>query len=69
MKFNDLKKDKKINEWLDTVNPKPSTEKNYLRAMGKYTEWIDKSPIELYTEAIADIKAGLLPTERGIKGN
>jgi integrase len=69
MKFNDLKKDKKINEWLDTVNPKPSTEKNYLRAMGKYTEWMDKSPIELYTEAIADIKAGLLPTERGIKGN
>lgn len=36
MKFEDLKKEPKVNEWLDAVNPKPVTEMNYLRAMEKY---------------------------------
>lgn len=67
MNFYDLKKDQKIGEWLDTVNPKTTTEKNYLRAMEKYTEWNNKTPLELYNEAITDIKNGLLPSERNIK--
>jgi len=67
LNFYDLKKDQKIGEWLDTVNPKTTTEKNYLRAMEKYTEWNNKTPLELYNEAITDIKNGLLPSERNIK--
>jgi hypothetical protein len=44
MKFEDLKKEPKVNEWLDAVNPKPVTEKNYLRAMEEVPNGLAKLP-------------------------
>lgn len=69
MKFDILKNDEKIQDWLDTIAAKPATERIYLKSMYHYTEWICKSPTELYNEAVEDIKAGLLPSERRLKRN
>jgi integrase len=65
----DLKNDIRIIEWFDTISPKKATERNYIRSMQNFTEWIGKSPEELIIEAEKEIKAGLLPRERTIKRN
>ena len=63
----ELKNDLIIIEWLDTLNPKPNTERNYLLAMQAFTGWIGKTPEELLTEAEQEIRAGKLMRERNIK--
>lgn len=67
IKVSELKNDLLIIEWFETLNPKPTTEKNYIRAMQEYTEWAGKTPGELLTEAEAEIRKGLLMRERNIK--
>ncbi|WP_321417138.1 tyrosine-type recombinase/integrase [uncultured Methanomethylovorans sp.] len=67
MRFAELKKDTIIIEWLDTLNPKPNTERNYLVAMQAFTEWVGKTPEEILTEAEQEIKAGKLMRERNVK--
>jgi integrase len=65
--MSELKQDHIIIEWLDTLNPKPNTERNYLLAMQAFTEWVDKSPTELLTEAEQEVREGKLMRERNIK--
>lgn len=67
MKIEEIRKDDVIQDWLDTLNPRPNTVKNYLNSMMWYTEWAGKTPLELIEEAEADIKAGKLMRERAIK--
>lgn len=54
-----------ITEWLTTLNPKPHTARNYLLAMQIYTDYLNKSPEELLTEA--ENESTLLMRRRHIK--
>lgn len=67
MKVPELKNDVIIQEWIDTLNPKPNTERNYLLSLQAFTEWVSKTPGELLTEAELEIRAGKLMRERNIK--
>lgn len=67
MKVDELNKNLIIIEWMDTLNPKPNTRKNYLRAMQDFTEWTKKTPEELINEAEKEIQEGILPRRRKIK--
>lgn len=67
MKVADLKNDLIITEWLDTLNPKPHTERNYLLAMQTFTNWTGKEPENLLTEAEEEIRSGKLMRQRQIK--
>lgn len=65
MKVAELKGDQIICEWLNTLNPKPHTERNYLLAMQIYTDWVGKTPEELLIEA--ENEATLIMRRRHIK--
>jgi len=65
--FSQLKYDPIVADWIDTINPKKTTEHNYISALEIYTKYTGKSPEELITEAEKEIKAGLLPRERTVK--
>ncbi|WP_048126804.1 hypothetical protein [Methanosarcina lacustris] len=68
MKVQDLSNDPLVIEWLDTLNPSDYTKKIYLQGMQDYTDWVNRSPDKLLTEAEEEIKAGLLMRRRKIKG-
>jgi integrase len=67
MKVKELQRDNIINEWIDTLNPKPNTARNYLLGMQAFTEYTGKTPIELLNEAGNEIREGKLMRERNIK--
>lgn len=67
MKFSQFKYNHIVTEWVDTTNPKKTTEHNYIRALEIYTKFTGKSPGQLITEAEKEIKTGLLPRERTVK--
>lgn len=56
-----LKYDPIVTEWIDTINPKKTTEHNYIRALEIYTRFTGKSPEELITEAEKEVKQGYCP--------
>ncbi len=65
MKVAELKKDQIVNDWLGALNPKAHTERNYLLALQIYTDFLNKSPEDLITEAEGE--AGILMRQRHIK--
>jgi len=67
MRISELKQDPLVIDWLDTLNSKPNTERNYLLAMQTFTDWIKKNPGELLADAEDEIRAGKLMRERNIK--
>ena len=67
MKVNELKEDKLIIVWFDTINASEHTKRNYMFAMQFFTECVKKTPEELILEAEAEIISGILPRERKIK--
>jgi Site-specific recombinase XerD len=67
MNLEDLRKDQLIQEWLATINSRPSTERNYLLAMKHFTELIGKTPDQLLTEAEQEVISGKLMRQRNIK--
>jgi integrase len=67
MNIQELQKDKTIVEWFDTIKPSEGTIKAYLSALQSYTEFTEKTPEELISEAEQDISAGVLPRRRSIK--
>lgn len=67
MNTEELMTDKLIEEWLDTLNPKPSTRAGYIHAMKHYVDFTGRSPEELLKEAEGEIRQGLLMRERSIK--
>ncbi|WP_406662386.1 site-specific integrase [Methanolobus sp. ZRKC3] len=67
MKREDLVKYETVREWMEIVNPRPNTRRNYLTGMLKYVKFTGLNPDELLQEADEDIKKGVLPRERRIK--
>jgi len=66
MKVNELKNDKIIKDWLSGIKAADETRKGYLQAMQYFTEFTDKTPLQLIEEAEAEIRGGLLMCERNI---
>jgi site-specific recombinase XerD len=62
----DLIKDRIIKTWLSGIGAKKTTRAIYVDDMRAYTEFLQKTPYELLTEAEAEIRAGLLMRERNI---
>ena len=67
MKTRELQKDSIINEWFDTINPSDNTQKHYLSAMQKYTDFTGKTPEELIDEAEKEIDTGVRGRKRKIR--
>lgn len=67
MEVKKLKEDSYIKEWLKSINSKPNTEKNYLLALHFFTDYTNKTPEELITEAEQEIENNILPRKRNVK--
>lgn len=63
----ELREDSTIIEWLNIINARPNTEKNYLLGFQWFTEWTGKDPETLLLEAEQDNKDGLLMRQMNIK--
>ena len=63
----ELREDPTITEWLNIINARPNTERNYLLGFQWFTEWTEKEPEALLLEAEQEIKDGLLMRQRSIK--
>jgi len=44
MNFFELKNDPIVIEWLDTINARPNTIRNYLLALKVFCNWTEKTP-------------------------
>ncbi|WP_440951482.1 hypothetical protein [Methanococcoides sp. FTZ1] len=67
MLVKELKEDSIICDWLDTMGAKKNTVSNYLLGMQHYTDYTDKTPLQLLEEAESEIKQGKLMRERIVK--
>lgn len=67
MKIPELRNDQTVIEWLDVINSRPNTERNYLLGMQWFTEYTGKDPETILIEAEQEIKDGLLMRSRSIK--
>jgi integrase len=67
MNIGDINKNPLVLEWMDTLNPRPNTERNYKVAMQLYTEYTKMTPEELLKEAETEIRDGKLMRERRVK--
>ena len=65
--MNELREDSTITEWLNIINTRPNTERNYLLGFQWFTEWTGKEPEALLLEAEQEIKDGFLMRQRSIK--
>lgn len=63
----EYKEYQEVTDWIDTLNPSPNTEKNYLLAIKVFCEWTGKTPGELLFEAEDEIRKGTLMRQRNIK--
>lgn len=68
METKDIADDAMVIEWLDTIEAKPNTSRNYVLAMKYFSKYTGKAPTELIKEARDEIRKGLFPGERSVKG-
>lgn len=61
MKISDIKLDETIIGWLDEINARPNTRKNFIHSMSIYTDFLNMTPEELLDEADED---ALLPIRK-----
>lgn len=61
MKISDIKLDENIIGWLDEINARPNTRKNFIHSMSMYTDFLNMTPEELLDEADED---ALLPIRK-----
>ena len=66
MKVSELIGDKIVKDWLSGIRATENTRGSYLQAMQQYTEFTDKTPLQILEEAESEIRAGLLMRERNI---
>ncbi|SET02211.1 Site-specific recombinase XerD [Methanococcoides vulcani] len=66
MLVKELEDDVLICDWVDALEKK-NTIANYLRGMYQYTEYTEKTPLQLIEEAEQEIKQGKLMRERVVK--
>lgn len=62
-----IKADKTIKNWLNTINARPVTRKNFSSSMAMYTDFLKMTPDELLEEAEAE--AGLPARKRNLKSH
>lgn len=62
-----IKADKTVTTWLNSINARPSTRKNFTHGIAMYTEFLNKTPDELLEEA--ETEATLPPRKRNLKNN
>lgn len=67
MQAKELKEDDTIIEWLDILGAKTNTVKHHLVSMQHYTEYTNKTPLQLLEEAEKEIKQGKLMRQRAVK--
>ena len=60
----DILKDAKLLQWFANSDLAESTQRVYSMYMKMFCECVDKTPSELISDAIIEIKAGKLPSER-----
>lgn len=61
MKISDIKLDENIIGWLDEINARPNTRKNFIHSMSMYTDFLNMTPDQLLNEADED---ALLPIRK-----
>ncbi|WP_440947629.1 tyrosine-type recombinase/integrase [Methanosarcina sp. T3] len=66
MKFNELKQDTYIKNWLSGIGAKTSTREIYTDSMRAYTDFLEKTPQQLIEESEEEILSGLLMRKRRI---
>ncbi len=67
MNINQLSKDSYILEWFSNIEAAKNTQRNFLRGMELYTEFVKKTPAELIEEAEQEILSGTLMRKRKIR--
>ncbi len=67
MDINQLSKDSYILEWFANIEAAKNTQRNFLRGMELYTEFVNKTPAELIEEAEQEILSGTLMRKRKIR--
>lgn len=67
MRWEQLDKYETVSMWLDTVNPRPNTRRNYLSALQEYIDFTGLNPDELISEADQEVKEGILARDRTMK--
>lgn len=60
----EIENDLKIIQWFSNIEASPATRSLYSTFMKIYCECVGKTPTELITEAIKEIKEGKMPAER-----
>jgi site-specific recombinase XerD len=60
----DISKDAKLLQWFANSDLAEATQRVYSMYMKQFCECVDKAPNELVSDAIIEIKAGMLPSER-----
>jgi hypothetical protein len=63
----DIANDDAVIEWLDIVEAKPNTSRNYVLAMKYLSNKTRKTPTQLLEEARDEIRKGVLPGDRSLK--
>ncbi|AAM04968.1 tyrosine-type recombinase/integrase [Methanosarcina acetivorans] len=66
MKYNELKDDAYIKNWLSGIGAKTTTREGYTDSLRAYTEFLNKIPEQIIIESEEDIKSGKLMRERRI---
>ncbi|NLO30067.1 MAG: hypothetical protein GX120_06115, partial [Methanosarcina mazei] len=61
MELSQIKADENIIGWLDEINARPNTRKNFQHSMSMYTDFLNMTPEELLNEADED---ALLPIRK-----
>ncbi len=64
MDIDTISKDGKVTQWFSLIRAADKTKAAYIPAIKLYCGLADKTPTQLITEAITEIKAGKLPSER-----
>ena len=66
MKYNELKEDPYIKNWLSGIGAKPNTRAIYTDSMRAYTEFLQKTPKQIIDESEEDIASGKIMRKRKI---
>lgn len=67
MKWETLDKYETVKTWLEVIDPKPNTRRNYLTGLQEYVDFTGLNPDELLAEADREVTEGVLARDRMMK--
>lgn len=67
MDSSEIRNDICVIEFFDMMQFRPATEKNYVMALVSYTDYMNRSPVDLIDDARQEIRSGRMLSERTIK--